>query len=258
MSESKINALIIDDEPPARSVIRKMLTEDTEIEVVGECSNGIEAFETIRRLSPDLLFLDIEMPEMDGFALLESFDEGKHPAVIFVTAYNQYAVRAFDVSAVDYLLKPFDHERLARALERAKINLREKSDEERSEKVLELLRQLNAKDENLDRFVIKKNGRVLLVPGADIDWVEASGNYVLLHVGREKHLIRETMKGIEKRLDPQKFLRIHRSTIVNIDCVKELQVHFNGEHLVVLKTGEELILSRRYREKLSQKLGTSI
>jgi two-component system LytT family response regulator len=258
MSSEKIHALIIDDEPPARSVIRKMLAEDSDIEVVGECSNGIEAKKSIQKHSPDLLFLDIEMPEMDGFALLESFTEDKTPAVIFVTAYNQYAVRAFDVSAVDYLLKPFDHERMAKALERAKSNLRERSDEERSEQVLELLQQLNTKQKTLDRFVIKKNGRVLLVASKEIDWIEASGNYVLLHTGREKHILRETMKHIEKRLDSNKFLRIHRSTIVNIDRIKELQTHFNGEHLVILKTGNELILSRRYREKLSQKLGTSI
>jgi two-component system LytT family response regulator len=235
-----------------------MLAEDSDIEIVGECSNGIEAIEKIQKYSPDLLFLDIEMPEMDGFALLESFPGEKIPVVIFVTAYNQYAVRAFDVSAVDYLLKPFDHERMEKALERAKSNLREKTDSERSGQVLELLQQLNTKRETLDRFVIKKNGRVLLIASEEIDWIEAQGNYVLLHAGREKHILRETMKRIEKRLDPNTFLRIHRSTIVNINRIKELQTHFNGEHLVILKTGNELTLSRRYREKLSQKLGTPI
>lgn len=258
MSQEKIQALIIDDEPPARSVIRKMLAEDSEIEVVGECSNGIEAINSIQKLSPDLLFLDIEMPEVDGFGLLESFDEEKIPAVIFVTAYNQYAVRAFEVSAIDYLLKPFDHERMAKALEKAKANLRERSDAERSGQVLELLQRLNTKQEALGRFVVKNNGRVLLVPCEEIDWIEASGNYVLLHKRGEKHILRETMKRIEKRLDPDKFSRIHRSTIVNIDSIKELQTHFNGEHLVILKSGTELTLSRRYREKLSQKLKTSL
>ena len=256
--QEKIQALIVDDEPPARSVIRKMLAEDADVEIVGECSNGIEAIKSIEKLSPDLLFLDIEMPEMDGFGLLESFDEGRMPAVIFVTAYNQYAVKAFEVSAVDYLLKPFDHERLAKALEKAQANLHERSDAERSEQVLDLLQQLNSKQETLDRFVIKKNERVLLVPSEEIDWIEANGNYVLLHAGRAKHILRETMKRIEKRLDPNKFLRIHRSTIVNIDSIKELQTHFDGEHLVILKSGTELTLSRRYREKLSNKLGASI
>lgn len=258
MTPEKIQALIIDDEPPARSVIRKMLAEDTDVEIVGECSNGVEAIESIQKFSPDLLFLDIEMPEMDGFALLESFDEEKMPAVIFVTAYNQYAVKAFEVSAVDYLLKPFDHERMEKALEKAKTNLRERSDAERSGQVLELLQQLNTKQEMLERFVVKNNGRVLLISCEDVDWIEASGNYVLLHAGGKNHILRETMKRIEKRLDPNKFLRIHRSTIVNIDSIKELQTHFNGEHLVILKSGNELTLSRRYREKISQKLGATI
>lgn len=259
---NKIRALIIDDEPPARSVIRKMLAEDAEIEIVGECSNGAEAVRQIGKLKPDLLFLDIEMPEMDGFAVLEALDEKNAPAVIFVTAYDQYAVRAFEVSAVDYLLKPFDHERMARALTRAKADLRERSALERSGRVLQLLEELSSAGRPAapptERFAVKKNGRVRLVPSREIDWIEASGNYVLLHAGREKHLLRETMKGVEKKLDPQRFFRIHRSTIVNIDRVQELRVHFNGEHLVILKTGAELVLSRRYREKLSARLGTPL
>lgn len=258
MSETKIRALIVDDEPPARDVIRKMLSEDSDIEVIGECSNGHEAIQSMDKLSPDLLFLDIQMPEMDGFALLETFDESKMPAVIFVTAYDHYAVRAFEVSAVDYLLKPFDHERMAKALERAKSNLREKSDEDRSHQMLELLKELSTKQQTLERFVIKKNGRVLLVPIEEVDWIEADGNYILLHVGQTTHIIRETMNHLELSLNPQKFVRIHRSTIANIDRVKELQIHFNEEHLVILKDGTELVLSRRYRDKLSQRLGTSI
>ncbi len=258
MSLDKIKALIIDDEPPARSVIRKMLADDLEIEIVGECSNGIEAIEEISKHSPDLLFLDIQMPEMNGFELIESFDEGKFPTVIFVTAYDQYAVRAFEVSAVDYLLKPFDHERLEKAVEKAKINLFEKSFDERNEQVIKLLKNLNKKEENLERFVIKNNGRVLFVPVEDVAWIESDGNYLLIHTANQKHIIRETMKSVEAKLNPQKFFRIHRSTIANIDCIKELQVHFNEKHLVILKDGIELVLSRRYRDKLSKKLGTSI
>ncbi|MEZ5426941.1 MAG: LytTR family DNA-binding domain-containing protein [Pyrinomonadaceae bacterium] len=256
--DAKIRALIVDDEPPARSVIRKMLAEDAEVEVIGECSNGEDAIPFIEKHAPDLLFLDIQMPEMDGFALLESLAEEKAPAVIFVTAYNRYAVRAFDVAAVDYLLKPFDHERMATAVERAKTNLREKSAEDRNRQMLDLLRQLSARQQTLDRFVIKQNGRVLLIPTEEVDWIEAAGNYVTLYSGDRKYLIRETMKRVELRLDPQKFIRIHRSTIVNVERVRELQIHFNEEHLVILKDGRELVLSRRYREKLSQKLGTSI
>ena len=258
MSEIKIRALIVDDEPPARAVIRKMLAEDADIEIIGECSNGIEAVKSICKLAPDLLFLDIEMPEMDGFALLAAFDESKIPAVIFVTAYNRYAVKAFEVSAVDYLLKPFDHERMATALQRAKANLREKTDEDRNDSIIELLQQIHAKEQTFDRFVIKQNGRVLLIPVEEVDWIESNGNYVLLHTVSGKYIIRETMKHIELRLDPQKFIRIHRSTIVNIDRIKELQIHFNEEHLVILKDGSQLVLSRRFREKLSQRLGTSI
>lgn len=258
MSEDKIRALIVDDEPHARAVIRKMLAEDADIEVIGECSNGVEAIKAICKLAPDLLFLDIQMPEMDGFALLEAFDESRLPAVVFVTAYDQYAVKAFEISAVDYLLKPFDHERMSLALKRAKANLREHSGADRSEQVIDLLEQLNRQGQTLDRFVIKKAGRVFLLPVEEVDWIEADGNYVSLHSACARHLIRETMKHIEGRLDPRRFVRIHRSTIVNIDRIKELQIHFNEEHLVILKDGTELVLSRRFREKLSQKLGTSI
>lgn len=253
-----IRALIVDDEPPARAVIRKMLADDHEIAIVGECSNGREAIGQIAALQPDLLFLDIEMPEMDGFALLDVLEGPKTPVVIFVTAYDQYAVKAFDVSAVDYLLKPFDHDRMAVALKRAKANLIERSDEDRSEQLIDLLRNLAARENLLDRFVIKNNGRVFLIPVEDVDWIEACGNYVVLHTADAKHIIRETMKQTELRLDPKLFVRIHRSTIVNLARIKELQVHFNEEHLVILKNGIELSLSRRFREKLSEKLGTSI
>ncbi|REJ79288.1 MAG: response regulator [Acidobacteria bacterium] len=251
-------ALIVDDEPPAREIIRKMLAEDAEIEIAGECSNGAEAIEAIAELKPDLMFLDIQMPEVDGFELLEACDGEKMPAVIFVTAFNRYAVKAFEVSAVDYLLKPFDHARMALALERAKTDLKEKSNAERSDQVLDLLNRISEGPDRLKRFVIKNNGRILLVPAEDVDWIESDGNYLLLHSGDDKHLIRETLKSMEERLDPELFFRIHRSTIVNIDSVKELQKHFNDEHVVLMKSGKELILSRRYRGKLSEKLGASI
>jgi two-component system LytT family response regulator len=254
----KIKALIIDDEPPARSVIRRMLAEDSGIEIVGECSNGIEATKSIGEHNPDLLFLDIQMPEMNGFELIQSFDERNFPAVIFITAYDQYAVRAFEVSAVDYLLKPFDHERLETAVAKARQNLEERGFNERNEQVVKLLKKLNTENEFLKRFIIKDNGRVIFVPATDVDWIKSDGNYLLIHTAHKKHIIRDTMKNIETRLDPNKFFRIHRSTIVNIDRIKELQVHFNEKHLVILQNGKELILSRRYRDKLSKKLGASI
>jgi len=258
MSLTKIKTLIVDDEPPARSVLRKMLAEDSEIEIIGECSNGLEAINAIEKDSPDLLFLDIQMPEMNGFELIESFTKNDFPTVIFVTAYDQYAVRAFEVSAVDYLLKPFDHERLEKAVEKAKTSLTEKSNDERNEQVLKLLKQLNNESEAFERFIIKNNGRVVFVPVEEVNWIQADGNYLLLHTKNRKHLIRDTMKKVEAKLDSNKFFRIHRSTIVNIDSIKELQVHFNEKLLVVLKDGTELILSRRYRDKLSKKLGASI
>lgn len=254
----RIKTLIVDDEPPARAVIQKMLADHPEIEVIGECSNGREATSMISLYSPDLLFLDIQMPEMDGFSLLETIVGTKTPAVIFVTAFDQYATKAFDVAAVDYLLKPFDHQRMAVALERAKADLRNRSDDERSDELVELLRNLTAREKLLDRFVIKNNGRILLVPVDEVNWIGACGNYVVLHTSSANHIVRETMKSIELRLDPRKFLRIHRSTMVNISVIKELQVHFGDEHLVILKNGTELALSRRYRERLSEKLGTSI
>lgn len=257
MSET-IRAVIIDDEPPARAVIRRMLEDHADIELIGECSTGREAVKSLRAQSPDLIFLDIQMPEMDGFALLEAIGE-RMPAVIFVTAYDSYAVRAFEVSAVDYLLKPFDHERLAKALKRARANLRDKNSEDRTHQMLTLLTEINARSQFLDRFVIKNNGRVLLIPIDEVDWIEAEGNYLLLHVGKKSYLIRETMRSLEEKLNPKKFLRIHRSTMVNIDSVKELHMHVNSEEqIVILKNGGQLTLSRRYREKVSQILGASI
>ena len=258
MPNCKIKALIVDDEPPARSMIRKMLDNDPEIEVVGECTNGVEAIGSVERLEPDLLFLDIQMPEMDGFEVLEAIEEEKIPEVIFVTAFDHYAVRAFDISAVDYLLKPFDHERMAKALERAKAKLAEESDSVRNQDLLQLLRELKPDTAKIRRFVIKDRERVLLVPVEDIDWIEADGNYLLLHENEKRHIIRKTMKQIASRLDPARFARIHRSTIVNIERIEELHVNFNNQHVVILKNGTELILSRSYRENLSRQLGMKI
>ncbi len=259
MPEKKISTLIVDDEPPARAVIRQMLKEHSDIELAGECATGSETLVALKTLMPDLLFLDIQMPEMDGFALLEALDDEHLPVVIFVTAYDRYAVRAFDVAAVDYLLKPFDHERLARALDRARQSLQDKSQADRTQQMLRLLTELHARSEYLERFVIKNNGRVLLIPVGEVDWIEAEGNYLLLHTGKQAHLIRETMQSLERKLDPRKFLRIHRSTMVNIGSVKELHVHVNSdEQLVILKNGGQLTLSRRYRDKVSQILGASI
>lgn len=254
-----IRALIVDDEPPARAILREMLKDHPEVEVIGECANGQEAVKALAMQTPDLMFLDIQMPEMDGFALLEALGEERMPTVIFVTAYDRYAVRAFEVAAVDYLLKPFNHTRLAQALQRAKHHLHNHDSADRSRQVIELLHQINARAEYLERFVIKNNGRTLLIPADEVDWIEADGNYLLLHVGQTSHLQRQTLQSMEQRLNPRKFLRIHRSAIVNLDRIQELQTHVNGEdQIVILKDGAQLSLSRRFKEKVSQALGASI
>ena len=247
-----IRALIVDDEPLARKRIYDLLRQDKEIEVVGECGSGSAAMELLERDKPDLLFLDIQMPEVDGFDLLDAL-EGSIPAVIFVTAYDKYALRAFDAQAVDYLLKPFNESRFQQALSRAKEKIRKAGPLVNAE-LLSLLKDVQSGRKAADRLVIKSGGRVLFLKTTDIDYVEAAGNYLNLFVGKETHLIRETMQSLESRLDPERFLRIHRSTIVNLERIKELQPWFGGEYVVVLRDGRKLTLSRTYRARVQQLL----
>ncbi|MCI0485718.1 MAG: LytTR family DNA-binding domain-containing protein [Blastocatellia bacterium] len=256
--EKPIKVLIVDDEPLARERIRDMLRADADIQIVGDCSNGNEAIAAIRRQSPDLIFLDVQMPESDGFEVLSKLDPGSMPAVIFVTAYDQYAVRAFEVYALDYLLKPFDCERFERALERAKTHIRKKGEGSLGQRILSALEEIKTRPVHLDRLVIKMNGHVFFVRAEEIDWIEAEGNYVRLHVGRETYLLRDTISGLEEQLDPRNFLRVHRSAIVNIDRIQELQPWFHGEYKIILQDGMELTLSRTYREKLNEFLGRSL
>ena len=237
----KIRALIVDDEPVAREGIRIMLEADGEIEVVGECANGRDAAEAIERLSPDLVYLDIQMPEMDGFGVIQEVGAEEMPVVIFVTAYDQYALRAFDVAALDYLLKPFDDERFAAALDRAKSQIRK--GEGRSPAAY------------LQRIMLKTGGRVIFLKVEEINWIEAEGDYVKLHVGGTPHLLRDTMKRLEEQLDPASFVRTHRSTIVNLDRIKELHPYFHGDYMILLKDGTELKLSRTRRHVLEERLG---
>lgn len=261
MPESKIRILLVDDEPLARQMIRNLLLDFPDVEIIGEASNGVEAASAIEQLAPDLVFLDVQMPELDGFGVLESLAPDKLPVVVFVTAYDQYALRAFDAHAIDYLLKPFDDERFVRAVERARaqINSKRSGDAEQTgQQLLALLNNINARAQLLERFVVKNAGRVTLVKAADVDWIEAQDNYVSLHVGKQTHLIRETMQNLETKLDSRRFIRIHRSTIVNIDSIKELQADFNGDQCVILKDSTQLILSRRYRRKISEALGANI
>jgi two-component system LytT family response regulator len=251
----KIRTLIVDDEPLGRERIRTLLGDDAEIEVVGECSDGKQAVAAIERIGPDLVYLDVQMPEMDGFAVLDSIASERMPAIIFVTAYDRYAVQAFEVHALDYLLKSFDRERFHAALRRAKEQIRGSREVLWNERLTGLLEDLQARQKHLTRLVIRSAGRIFFLRVEEIDWLEAADNYVRIHVGRESHLVRETLQSLEGRLDPSKFLRIHRSTLVNVDRILELQPLFHGDYVVKLLDGTELSLSRTYRERLAGSLG---
>lgn len=257
---NKIRTLIADDEPLARDKIKTHLENEPNIEIIAECADGHEAVAAIQKYTPDLIFLDVQMPELDGFGVLDAIASSKMPNIIFVTAYDQYALRAFEVHALDYLLKPFDRQRFQRALERARSHILKEKSGEINERLLALLEDLRAEKEQsakqklVDRLVIKSAGRVFFRKVEEIDWIEAAGNYVRLHVGKESHLIRETMNSLEARLDPTQFLRIHRSYIVKIDRIKEFQPLFNGEYILTLQNGKQLASSRGYRDKLGQLL----
>jgi two-component system, LytTR family, response regulator len=235
----KIRTLIVDDEPLARSNLAVLLRLDPEIEIVSECGSGVEALVEIRSAKPDLVFLDIQMPECDGFDVLELLGRDLPPAIVFVTAYDQYAVRAFEAGALDYLLKPFDNARFDRALGRAKQ------------------RMMRGKDlpRKLERWAIKSAGQVSFVRIAEIDWIEAADYYSCLHVGARTHLLRRSMSELDQELDSSVFCRIHRSTIVKIDLVRGLELNENGEYEVLLHNGVRLRLSRRYRKQLQSRLG---
>jgi two-component system LytT family response regulator len=254
----KLKVLIVDDEPLARQSIRVLLKDDPEIELVGECGSGAEALKVIQKYPPDLLFLDIQMPLMSGFEVLEKIDAEKIPAIVFVTAFDQYAIKAFEVHALDYLLKPFDDARFEKALRQAKSQIEQREINQLSKRLVRLLEDRDAQANKtratgyLSRLMVKSASRVFFLKADEIDWIEAADYYVKLHVGRKSHLLRESMSDMEARLDPEKFLRIHRSAIVNLDRVKEMHTHFNGEYLVILHDGTELKLSRSRREQLQQ------
>jgi two-component system LytT family response regulator len=237
---ARLRTLIVDDEPPARANLRVLLRRDQEVEIVAECSSGAEALTEIQSKKPDLVFLDVQMPECDGFDVLELLG-GQLPAIIFVTAYDQYALRAFEAGALDYLLKPFDNLRFERALARAKERIARGS--------------LAAK--KLERFAVKSTGQVSFVNVAEIDWIEAADYYVCLHVGPKSHLFRRSMADLEEDLDPTRFCRIHRSAIVNLERVRSLDLREDGEHDVQLNDGTRLRMSRRYRKELQTRMGAS-
>jgi two-component system, LytTR family, response regulator len=254
-----IRTLIIDDVQLARERLRRCLAAHPDVEIVGECDNGETAVKSIRALDPDLIFLDVQMPALDGFGVLDALKKERMPAVIFVTAYNEYAIQAFEVNALDYLLKPVDCERLGKAVERAKTHLtqpeRPPLGDDLDNRFRALLEDIKTGSKFLKRLTIKLTGRTILLLTEEIDWIETYGNYLKVHTGRESHLIRGTMQSLETKLDPEKFVRVHRSVIVNIEKVKEIYPRSNGDQDLVLQNGQQLMLSRNYRDKFFAVLG---
>jgi two-component system LytT family response regulator len=244
-----LRSLIVDDEPLARELLRRMLEQHDDVEVIGECGSGTQAVEAVRSERPELLFLDVQMPGLDGFAVLAELAP-EIPEVVFVTAYDQYALRAFDVHALDYLLKPFDEERLARALARARDHLRRPDAGGDRRQILALLEELRGTRTFRERLVIRVGERAFLQPVADIDWLEADGKYVKVHAGPRTHTMRETMTQLSEVLDPRRFLRISRSAIVNVDRIREIQPWFRGDYVVIMNNGAEVTSTRGYRDTL--------
>lgn len=255
--QGTITALIADDEPLARELLRSMLANHPEITILGECRDGSETIAMVRKHQPDILFLDIQMPERDGFEVLREIPADTMPAVVFVTAYDQYAIRAFEVHALDYLLKPFDEERLQRAVLRAREYLARRAGEENdiAERMYRMLCQMQTRPQYTERVVIRDGDRAFLQPASEVDWLEADGKYTRVHVGKEVYSIREGITKLEQELDPSRFLRISRSAVINIDQIREIRSWFQGDYLVVLKSGKQLTSTRTYREGLQALLG---
>lgn len=250
-----MRVLIVDDEPLARDRLKKLVATEPDIELAGECTNGREAVAAIQENAPDLVFLDVQMPELDGFGVIGKLDPARVPVIIFVTAHDRFALKAFEVHAVDFLLKPFDKERFHTALQRAKDRLAQRRPGELDQRLAALLAELKPDQSAPERLAVKSSGRVVFVKTDDIDWIEAADNYVNLHVGAESHLHRETLTALAERLPGKKFLRISRSTIVNVERIKELQPLFHGEYAVILRNGKTLTLSRSYRDVVDQLVG---
>jgi two-component system, LytTR family, response regulator len=251
-SKQKTHVVIVDDEPIAREGIRTQLSLEPQVEIVAECGDGLEAVETIRELAPDLVFLDVQMPGMNGFEVMQTIGVDVMPAVIFVTAYDKYALQAFEVNAVDYLLKPFDAERFQKAYQRALVEIQRNTSDAINQNLKALLESM--KPRYLERLVVKSRGRIFFLPVSEIDWIESADNYVGLHAGRETHLIRETLTSLETKLNPGEFLRLRHSAIVNVTRIKELRPLFKGEYEIVLQNGTKLTSSRRYKRRVEELL----
>jgi two-component system LytT family response regulator len=244
------STLLVDDEPLAREGLRILLARDPEVSAIHEAKNGREAVEAIRTRRPDLVFLDVQMPDLDGFGVTQEVGAAHMPAVVFVTAHDKYAIQAFEINAIDYLLKPVTEERFAKALARAKVLLQSKPGEEASRQILSLLETIASPQRALKRLAVRSAGKTIFVGVEEIDWIEAAENYVQLHAGRAEHLLHVTMNALEKSLDPDLFLRIHRSVIVNVRRIKELQPVMHGEYVVTLANGVRLQSGRIYNEKI--------
>ncbi len=251
-SARKIRALVVDDEAHARTRLRQLLLVERDIELVAECANGREAVEGIQRHRPDLVFLDVQMPRLGGFEVCQTLLEAKAalPLIVFVTAHDQYALKAFEIHALDYLLKPFDSERFRQALDHVRAQMRRAQAPASDSALSSLLQELRGRTQRPERLVFKQNGGMIFIQVAAIDWVEADGNYIKVQAGATTHHVRETLASIEAQLPQESFLRLSRSTIVNLDRVKELKPLFYGDCLVLLQDGSRLKLSRNYRERV--------
>lgn len=252
-----LTALVVDDEPIARQAVVRRLREDPDIELAGECGDGVSAVTAIRELSPDLVFLDIQMPAITGLDVVATIGAAHMPATVFVTAYEQFAVRAFEANAVDYLVKPFSRERFAETLRRAKQRLATPrgADADTTARILQALASLQQRDAYLERLPVREDERVVLVDVDDIVWIKASGNTVRLHLADRVHELRETMTALAARLDPRHFARVHRSAIINVRRVRDIHPWFNGYHVVTMDTGQQLRMSR-YQHEAFLKLAT--
>jgi len=267
--EDKIRVIIVDDEPLALRGMKLRLTDFPEVEIVGECSNGREAVKEIKALSPDLVFLDIQMPGLDGFGVVRALLGGPAPLFVFVTAYDKYAIDAFEANALDYIVKPVEEERLKDAIHRAREAMKSRAAANRESRLVEMLASLSDDDRDkikdliddpawtekeryTERISFKDGSKVVVLNADDIEWIDAAGDYMCIHAGGKTHIIRETMKTLQQRLDPSRFQRVHRSAIVNVGKVKELHPHSNGEYFLILENGNELKLSRSYKDVVAR------
>lgn len=245
----KIRAIIADDEPLEREKLMRFLSEDTELEVICQTNNGIDTIREIQSKKPDLVFLDIQMPDLDGFDVIHALDPESIPRIIFVTAYNKYALKAFEVHAIDYLLKPFDKTRLVKAVDFAKQSLLSDQEDMRL-RMQDMMSAMESENKKTDRILIKCDGHIYFVKTDQIDWIESSGNYITIHVENQEHICRDTLKSLGAKLDKKKFVRVHRTKIVNVEHIKEIKPWFHGDSIIVLNNNIEIPLSRNYKENL--------